>query len=113
MNGPPPAETRVRECDCPPFVERCVHVDELRAWFVTPERLSEEAVRRGRRHKSITEYHVSFGHYDGFYETPVSNGMSPPLGVPLRDSYINTKDEARALAFFYEAEAALLAGGDA
>ena len=115
MNGSPPAETRIRECDCPPWIGRCVHfgaeerlvLNEVDGYLRTHRAdcmeaaLFEIAVPRG-----IYSVHLTPGPSVSGCDCKVAS-LTPP---EVRSAFYFGPDYDDALRAFHDAEQRLLAG---
>ena len=100
-----------RECDCPWFVERCVHVDGYRVWLINAGVLPGIAAERGiTPHRKTFRHSVCVGTWDGYFENAGANGLRLLPTWPRSETEQYHHDYAAALAGFHEAETRLLAG---
>ena len=112
MTSSPPAETRVRECDCPLWVERCAHAsDGRRLVLASHDKLAaQHDVACGTQPllRLFSRYVVDIGHLtNGDYCCGITASIKP-LGI-FSASY-DGDDYDAAIAAFRRAEEELLAG---
>lgn len=108
--GKSPEIRNVRECDCPEWVQRCAHFSDGRRLLLA------NALHKSGEYclDNHPRFRYSVYSIDGNWHSCACGCGIKRIWNPQRVQHFGvTNSEADALAVFYAAEEALLAGGDA